>query len=97
MSTIAAQQLAAVQPFLPQAALDGLAEFGAPGQLHLKHRSFARRRHHPDPAPVHFHDRLGDGAAEARTALGLGVLAVDLMELLEDPILLIEWYAGSGV
>jgi len=51
---------------LPQAALDGLAEFGARRELHLKRRSFARRRHHPDAAAVHLHDLLGDGEAECR-------------------------------
>ena len=33
---------------------------------------------------MHLHDLLGDGEPEAGTALGLGVGAVDLMELLED-------------
>src|SRR5215831_18789751 len=74
-----------------------LAELGAHWELHLKRRSFARRRHHPDPAPVHLDDLLGDGEAKTGAALGLGHRAVDLMELLEDPILLIEWYAGPGV
>ena len=67
---------------LPQATLDGPSEFSARGELHLKRRSFARRRHHPDPTPVHLHDLLGDGEAEARAALGLGVRAVHLVELL---------------
>src|SRR5262245_13156669 len=40
---------------------------------------------------------LGDGEAEARAVLGLGVRAVDLMELLEDPISLIKGYARPGV
>src|SRR5215467_9060507 len=74
-----------------------LAELGACGEFHLKRRSFARRRDHPDAAAVHLNDLLGDGEAEARAALGLGKRAVDLMELIEDPILLIKWYAGSGV
>jgi hypothetical protein len=39
----------------------------------------------------------GDGQTKAGTALGLGVRAVDLMELLEDPILLIKRYARPGV
>src|SRR5262245_9384766 len=76
-----------VQPVLPQAALDGPSEFGARGELHLKRRSFARRRHHPDAPAVHLDDLLGDGEAEARAALGLGKRAVDLVELVEDPIL----------
>src|SRR5262245_39787658 len=82
---------------LPQAALDGLSEFGARGELHLKRRSFARRRYHPDAPAVHLDDLLGDGEAEARAALGLGKRAVDLVELLEDPTLLVERYAGPGV
>src|SRR5215470_9356172 len=82
---------------LTQAPLDWLSECGAHGELHLKRRAFARRRHHPDPAPVHLHDLLGDGEAETGAALGLGKRAVDLVELLEDPILLVEWYAGPGV
>src|SRR5262247_1107912 len=66
-----------------------LPEFGARGELHLKRRSFARRRHHPDAAAVHLHDLLGDGEPEARAAFRLGHRAVDLMELIEDPILLV--------
>src|SRR5262245_49180504 len=80
-----------------QGTLDGLSEFGARGELHLKRRSFARRRHHPDAAAVHLHDLLGDGEAEARAALGLGKGAVNLVELIEDPTLLVERYAGPGV
>src|SRR5262245_36488792 len=74
-----------------------LSEFGARGELHLKRRSFARRRHHPDAAAVHFDDLLCDGEPEARTALGFGEGTVDLVELVEDPTLLVEWYAGPGV
>src|SRR5262245_65503368 len=85
------------QPFLPQASLDGLSEFGARGEFHLKRRSFARRRYHPDATAVHLDDLLGDGEAEARAALGLGKGTVDLVELIEDPILLIKGYAGTGV
>ena len=55
-----------------QGTLDWLAELRARGDLHLKGRSFARRRHHPDAAAVHLDDLLGDGEAEARAALGLG-------------------------
>src|SRR5215468_2116130 len=82
---------------LPQASLEGLAEFSARWDLHLERRSFARRRHHPDAAAVHFDDLLGDGEPEARAALGLGKGAVNLVELIENPILLVERYAGSGV
>src|SRR5262245_41028528 len=80
-----------------QGTLDWLAELGARGDLHLKGRSFARCRHHPDAAAVHLHDLLGDGEAEARAALGLGERAVDLGELIEDLMLLVERYAGAGV
>src|SRR5215831_12014673 len=74
-----------------------LAELGACGEFHLKRRSLARRRLYPDPAAVHLDDLLGDGEAKARAALGLGKRAVDLVELLEDPTLLIKGYAGTGV
>src|SRR5262245_13286524 len=82
---------------LRRAALSGLAELGSRGELHLKRRSFARRRLHPDAAAVHLDDLLGDGEPEARAALGLGKRAVDLMELIEDPALLIKGYARPGV
>jgi len=78
-------------------SLDVPAEFGARGELHLKRRAFARRRHDPDAPAVHLHDLLGDGEPEACAALCLGKGTVDLVELLEDPILLVEWYARPGV
>jgi hypothetical protein len=53
--------------------------------------------HHPDAAAVYLHDLLGDGEPEARAALGLGKRAVDLVELIEDPILLLKRYAGTGI
>ena len=43
---------------------------------------------------MHLDDLSGDSETEARAALGLGVRAVDLMELLEDPIDQV-WYASS--
>jgi len=46
---------------------------------------------------MHLHDLLGDGETEARTALGLGKRTVDLVELIENPILLIREYARAGV
>ena len=46
---------------------------------------------------MHLDDLLGDGEPEARAALRLGKGAVDLVELLEDPMLLIKRYSGSGV
>ena len=41
----------------------------------------------PNAAAVHLDDLLGDGEPEARAALRLGKGAVDLVELLEDPVL----------
>src|SRR5262245_32637965 len=46
---------------------------------------------------MHLHDLLGDGEPEARAALGLGKGTVDLVELIEDPTLLVERYARAGV
>src|SRR5215468_5623127 len=80
-----------------QGTLDGLSEFSPRGELHLKRRSFARRRHHPDAAAVHLDDLLGDGEPEPRAALGLGKGTVDLVELIENSILLIKGYARAGV
>ena len=74
-----------------------LAKFGARGELHLKCRSFARRRHHQHAAAVHLDDLLGDGEPEARAALGLGKGTVDLVELIDDAILLVERYAWAGI
>src|SRR5690242_18374424 len=74
-----------------------LPKFGARGELHLERRSFARRRHHPDAPAVHLDDLFGDGEPEPRAALGLGKRAVDLVELIKDPILLIKGYARPGV
>jgi hypothetical protein len=39
---------------------------------------------------VHLDDLLGDGEPEAGAALGLGVGAIDLMELLEDARLMLR-------
>src|SRR5262249_19533086 len=75
----------------------GLPEFGARGEFHLKRRSFARCRLHPNAAAVHLDDLLGDGEAQARAALGLGQRAVDLVELLANSTLLIKRYAGTRV
>src|SRR5262249_10063115 len=74
-----------------------LLKLSAGRQLHLEGRALAERRLHPNAAAVHFDDLLGDGEAKAGAALGLGVRAVDLMELVEDPVLLIKRYAGTGV
>ena len=46
---------------------------------------------------MHLYDLLGDGEAESRPTLGLGVGAVDLMELLEDADLLLARNAGARV
>ena len=70
---------------------DALFRCSARGKLHLKSCTFAGGRLDPDAALVHLHDLLGDGEAQARAALGLGVGAVDLVELLEDPIF---WSSG---
>src|SRR5262249_20661576 len=75
----------------------GPPELSARGELHLKRRAFARRRHHPDAATVHLDDLFGDGETKARAALGLGKGTVDLVELIEDPALLVDRYAGPGV
>src|SRR5262249_5207960 len=72
-------------------------KFGARGDFHLKRRSFARRRDYPDPATMHLDDLLGDGEAKARAALRPGKRAIDLVKLIEDPVLLIKRYAGPGV
>src|SRR5215470_4693527 len=74
-----------------------LPKLGARGELHLKRRSLTRRRLHPDAAAVHLDDLLGDGEPEAGAAFGLGKGTVDLVELIEDPILLIKGYSGPGV
>ena len=48
----------------------------------------------PDAAAMHLDDLLGDGEPEPGAALGLGVGAVDLMELLEDARLLFGGMPG---
>src|SRR5262249_29408987 len=74
-----------------------LPEFGTNGELHLKRRAFAQRRLHPDAPTVHLDDLLGDSEAKARATLGLGNRAIDLVELIENPILLIEGYAWTCI
>src|SRR5262249_32984699 len=74
-----------------------LAVFGVDRQLHLKRRTFAERRLHPNAAAMHFDNLLGDGEAKPRTAFRLGVRAVDLVELLEDARLVLLRDAGPGV
>src|SRR5215475_6998851 len=93
----AAKAVPVCRPAKPPWSYGGLPKFGTRWELHLKRRPFARRRHHPDAAPMHLHDLLRDGEAEARAALGLGKGTVDLVELLEDPSLLVKGYARPGV
>ena len=51
----------------------------------------------PRSCPRPSRDLLGDGEAKAFAALGLRHRAADLMELLEDPALLIKRHAGTGI
>src|SRR5262249_43180009 len=51
----------------------------------------------PDAAAVHLHNLLGDGETKPGAALGLGVGAVDLVELLENAGLVLLRNAGPGV
>src|SRR5262245_36742480 len=46
---------------------------------------------------MHFHDLLGDGKAEAGTALSLGVGAVDLVKLLKDARSVLLRNPGTGI
>src|SRR5215475_6718263 len=93
----AAKAVPVCRPAKPPWSYGGLPKFGTRWELHLKRRPFARRRLHPDAAPMHLHDLLGDSEAEARAAFGLGKGTVDLVELIEDLMLLVEWYARPGV
>jgi hypothetical protein len=61
-----------------------LLKLGARGEFHLEGRALANCRLNPDAAAVHLDDLLGNGETKPGAALGLGVGAVDLMELLED-------------
>jgi len=44
----------------------GLAVFGVDWQLHLKRRTFAERRLHPDAAAVHLHNLRTSAVAASR-------------------------------
>jgi hypothetical protein len=57
---------------------------GARGNLHLEGRTLAQGRLDPNATAVHLHNLLGDGEPQTGAALGLGVGAVDLVELLEN-------------
>jgi hypothetical protein len=46
---------------------------------------------------MHLHDLLGDGEAQTDASLGLGVLAVNLVELLEDASLVLFGNAGPCI
>ena len=46
---------------------------------------------------MHLDDLLGDGEAEAGSALGLGIGVVDLVELLEDALQLLRRYSWTRV
>src|SRR5262249_5960311 len=70
---------------------------GSDRQLHVKRRTFAERRYDPDAAAVHLHNLLGNGEPQPGAALGLGVGAVDLVELLEDARLVLLRNTGPGV
>ena len=70
---------------------------GANRKLNTEGRPLAQRRFDPDTAAVHLDNLLGDGEAKARPALGLGVGAVDLMELLEDARQVLLRYARPRV
>src|SRR5499426_1156637 len=70
---------------------------GARGNLHLEGRTLAQRRLDPNATAMHLDDLLGNGEPQAGAALGLGVGAVDLVELLEDARLVLLRNAGSGV
>src|SRR5262249_37025943 len=48
----------------------------------------------PDAPTVHFNDFPGNGETRPGAALGTRVRAVDLAELLEDPLALFGWNAG---
>ena len=63
----------------------------------MEGRSLPQRRFNPNAPAVHLDDLLGDGETEARTALGLGVGTVDLMELLENARLMFHGNAWPRI
>ena len=67
------------------------------GQVELEGRPLAEFRFHPDLPAVHLDDLLGDGEPEAGPALGLGVGAVDLVELIEYAVRSSRRYPGTGI
>src|SRR5262249_38297218 len=66
-------------------------------QLHLKRRTFAERRRHPDATAVHLNDLPGNSETKTGATLGPRVGVVDLLELLEDPRLMFRRDAWAGV
>src|SRR5262249_14973078 len=68
-------------------------------QLHAECRALTqlRPRLGPDAPAVHLNDLSRNGETESRAALGAGVRAVDLTELLEDPLALPWRYAGARI
>src|SRR5262249_47462766 len=62
---------------------------GARGNLHLEGRTLPQPRLDPNATAVHLHNLLGDGEPETGATLGLGNRAVDLVELLENPRLML--------
>src|SRR5262249_48185516 len=74
-----------------------LMEHGAGRKLHLEGRALAERRLHPNAAPVHLNDLFGDSETQTGATLGLGIGAVDLVELVEDTCLMVCGNAGAGI
>src|SRR5689334_25349085 len=74
-----------------------LPELGSRRQLHVEDRALAERRLHPDTAAVHLYDLFGYRQSEPRSSLGLGVGAIDLVELLKDAVQLVRRDAGPSI
>src|SRR4029434_2486092 len=70
---------------------------GAHGQLHAERRALTQRRLNPDAPAVHLDNLSRNRKTEPRAALGTRVRAVDLAELLEDPLAFFGRNAGSGI
>ena len=67
---------------------------GAHGQQHAERRAPTHLRLDPDAPAMHLDNPSRNGEAEAGAALCAGVRAVDLAELLEDPLALFRRDAG---
>ena len=70
---------------------------GARGNLHLEGRTLPQPRLDPNATAVHLHNLFGDGEPETGATLGLGNRAVDLVELLENPRLMLLGDARTRV